>query len=527
MTLEAPTELLAAPVPRTRRLTHVARSSLLIACLFGLDKALGLVRQVVIGRQFGVSAQLDAFNASNNLPDLLFALISGGALAVAFIPVLSQTLEEDGRQATWALFSRVANWAFLLTGALAVLITAFAGPIVRSQIGIVPGFSPELQALVVQLMRLNLIATLVFSLSGLVMAGLQANQHFLLPALAPILYTCGQIFGATILAPATGYRLGPISLPGYGMGIYGLAYGVILGAVLHLAVQIPGLIRYGFRWSAGLGLNHPGLRRVALLMGPRILSLGAFHLVFIVQDNLASRIGIGSVTALAYGWMIMQVPETIIGTALGVAILPTLSEQFARGDDRSFEAGVARAVRVLLALTAPTAAILIVVLRPLVAAAFHFDPQGTELVVWASRAYLLGLVGHSLLEVASRSFYARQNARVPLSVSALSAAAFVVLGIVLFRPLGAAGIALSNSLAFTLEALVLLFLLARRFPDVSRQAGPALRIGLATTVAAAVSYGILHWAPAPPLAAAVAAVALGGILAAPFVIPELRQLAKL
>ncbi len=527
MALEAPTELLAAPVPRTRRLTHVARSSLLIACLFGLDKALGLLRQVVIGRQFGVSAQLDAFNASNNLPDLLFALISGGALAVAFIPVLSQTLEEDGRRATWALFSRVANWAFLLTGALAVIITVFAGPIVRSQIGIVPGFSPALQALVVQLMRLNLIATLVFSLSGLVMAGLQANQHFLLPALAPILYTCGQIFGATILAPAQGYQLAGISLPGYGLGINGLAYGVILGACLHLAVQVPGLIRYGFRWSARLGLDHPGLRRVARLMGPRILSLGAFHLVFIVQDNLASRIGIGSVTALAYGWMIMQVPETIIGTALGVAILPTLSEQFARGDDRAFEAAVARAIRVLLALTAPTAAILIVVLRPLVVAAFHFDPHGTELVVWASRAYLLGLVGHSLLEVASRSFYARQNARVPLAASALSTAVFVMAGIALYRPLGAAGIGLSNSVAFTLEALVLLFLLSRRFPAVLRQAGPISRIGLGSAVAAAASYAILRAAPTSPLVAAFAAIIAGGLLAAPFLLPELRQLAKL
>ena len=527
MTIEAPTETLAAPAPRARRLTHVARSSLLIACLFGLDKALGLLRQVVIGRQFGVGAQLDAFNASNNLPDLLFALISGGALAVALIPVLSQTLEEDGRRATWALFSRVANWAFLLTGTLAVVITLFAGPIVRSQIGIVPGFSTELQSLVIQLMRLNLIATLVFSLSGLVMAGLQANQHFLLPALAPILYTCGQIFGATILAPAQGYRLAGISFPGYGLGIYGLAYGVILGACLHLAVQVPGLIRYGFRWSPRLGLDHPGLRRVARLMGPRILSLGAFHLVFIVQDNLASRIGIGSVTALAYGWMIMQVPETIIGTALGVAILPTLSEQFARGDDRAFEAAVGRAVRVLLALTAPTAAILIVVLRPLVAAGFHFDPQGTELVVWASRAYLLGLVGHSLLEVAARSFYARQNARVPLAISALSTLVFVMAGIVLYRPLGAAGIGLSNSLAFTFEALALLFLLSRRFPAVLHQAGPVARIGVATAAAGAVSFAILHAAPGSPLVAALAATAAGGLFAAPFVIPELRQLAKL
>ncbi len=507
-------------------ISHVARSSLMIAVLFGVDKCLGLLRQVIIGRQFGVSSQLDAFNASNNLPDLLFALISGGALAIAFIPVLSETMSRQGRQATWALFSRVANWAFLLTGALAAVIALFAGPIVRAQIGIAPGFTPELQALVADLMRLNLIATLIFSLSGLVMAGLQANQHFLLPALAPILYTLGQIFGVVILAPAQGLRLARFVLPSAGLGIHGLAYGVILGACLHLAIQIPGLLRFGFRWSPRLGVDHPGLRRVARLMGPRILTLGAFNLVFIVQDNLASRIGIGSVTALAYGWMIMQVPETIIGTALGTAILPTLSEHFARGDDRAFESSVARAVRVILALTLPATGLLIVTVRPLIQAAFHFDPQGTDLVVGASRAYMVGLMGHSLLEVAARSFYARQNARVPLMVSALSAVLFVLLGILLYRPLRAAGIGLSNSLAFTCEALLLLALLSRRFPAIIHQAGPALRIGLGSALAGAVGLGVLHWGAGALLSAGLA-IAAGGVIALPFILPELRQVARL
>jgi putative peptidoglycan lipid II flippase len=517
-------DVLARP---NARFTHVARSSILIGVLFGLDKLLGLIRQVIIGRQFGVSRELDAFNAANNLPDLLFALITGGALAIAFIPVLSEYLDHDGRQAAWDLFSRVANWAFVITGALAVVIFVFASPIVRGQIGVAPGFSPELQSLVADLMRLNLVATLIFSLSGLVIAGLQANQHFLLPALAPSMYDVGQIFGALILAPERGYPIAGITLPAAGLGVHGLVYGVIIGASLHLAVQVPALIKYKFRWSPRIGLDHPGLRKVAQLMGPRILTIGAFQLVFIVQDNLASRLEVGSVTALAYGWLIMQVPETIIGTAVGTAILPTLAEQFARGDDRSFEASVGRATSVLLATTLPIAVVLMIGIQPLIQLAFHFEARGTELVAWAARAYLLGLVGHSLLEVGARAWYARQNARIPLMASAISTAVFTLSAIALFRVLGAAGIGLSNSLAFTVEALLLLALLSRSFPGVLprlRQLGRGFVAALAAGLLAAL---IATMAPLGDAAASIVGLTLGALLAVPFIWPELRQLAAL
>ena len=515
------------PPAHPRRLSHVARSSLLVAAFFALDKGLGFLRQIIIGRQFGVSPELDAFNAANNLPDLLFALISGGALALALIPVLSEVLERQGRPPMWELFSRVGNWAFLLTGGLALLVALFAGPIVRSQLGIAPGFSPQLQSLVVSLMRLNLIATLIFSLSGLVMAGLQAHQHFLLPALAPVFYDLGQIFGAIVLAPLSGLTIGPLTLPAAGLGVHGLVYGVVLGALLHLAVQVPGLLRYRFRWSPRLGLDHPGVRQIARLLGPRILTIGAFNLIFIVQDNLASRLGVGAVTALAFGWLIMQVPETIVGTALGTAILPTLSEQAARKDEAGFETSLGRAVRVLLAFALPTTVLLAIVIRPLLQAAFGFDPQATDLVAWATRAFLVGLTGHSLLEVAARAFYARQNARTPLLASALGAAVFVVAGIGLFKPLGAPGIGLANSLAFSLEAGLLLVLLARRYPSLGHQGRTLVRILTGTLLGGGCAWWILGLWPAAPLAGAIAALAAGGGLTLAFVVPDLRLLRRL
>jgi len=236
------------------KFSRLTKISILLAGFFFLDKVLAFIRQILIARQFGLSAELDAFNVANNVPDLIFALISGGALAIAFIPVLSEVLTKSGQRPAWVLFSRVANRAFLVTAGLAVVVALFAGSLVRAEFGIAPGFTAEQQHLVIRLMRMNLAATLIFSISGLVMAGLQANQHFLLPAMAPLFYNIGQIIGVTIFSPSEGYRLGGVTLPALGLGVEGLVYGVILGALLHLLIQLPGLLRYHFKWSPSLGL---------------------------------------------------------------------------------------------------------------------------------------------------------------------------------------------------------------------------------------------------------------------------------
>ncbi|MGD8604308.1 MAG: murein biosynthesis integral membrane protein MurJ, partial [Anaerolineales bacterium] len=454
-------------------------------------------------------------------------LISGGALAIAFIPVLTERMQAEGRKALWDLFSRVANLAFLITGGLALVLVVAAPSLVRAELGVAPGFTPELQTLVADLMRLNLIATLIFSISGLVSAGLQANQHFLLPAMAPVLYDVGQIFGALVLAPEEPISIAGITLPNAGLGVHGLVYGVILGAFLHLAVQIPGLLRYKFHWTPSLGLDNPAVRKVGRLMAPRILTIGAFNLIFVVQDNLASRLDVGSVTALAYGWLIMQVPETIIGTAVGIAILPTLSEHFSRQDESAFQASIQRAGRTLVALTLPAAVLLWITIRPLIEIAFNFDTYGTDLVVWATRAYLIGLVGHSLLEIAARAWYARQNARFPLMATAVSAVTFVAMGIILFRPLGAAGIGLSNSLAFTLEAGILIVLLMRHYPGLAKQKGFLLRVVSGCLLGGMVSWALLQFLPFGAIFTTLAALTGGGLVILPFIWTEIKNLVRL
>jgi len=504
---------------------HIARSTLIVAFFYALEKVLGFARHFLVARQFGLSPELDAYNAANNLPDLLFMLISGGALAMAFIPVLTETRQHKGREAAWQVFSYVFNLLFLITASLSVLFALFAEQLVRSQLGIVPGFSVTQQKVVVDLMRLNLIGTLLLSMGGLAIAGLQSNQHFWLPAIGLSLYDLGGLFGVVFLAPQRGYQLFGSSLPTLGWGVYGLVIGTVLGALLYLLIQIPGLIRYHFRWSLGLGLGNPAVLKSLSLMAPRVLTMLFIQLTFIAQDNLASRLSAGSITALAYGWLFFQVPETLIGTALGTVLLPTLAEQTASQNRQAFQQTLEKSLKVILALAVPLIALLIAVIRPAVAL-FDFGPDGEEVVVWTARVYLLGLLGHSLLEVAVRAFYAQQDARTPLLSAALTSLAFIVLSLILYRPLGAAGIALANVIAFSAQALLLWLLLYRQ-----RRFGWIIKQTLARALAAA---GLCAAVPAvlfsvgnATLPFAILAGAVGIVFLVALALPEIKILLQL
>jgi putative peptidoglycan lipid II flippase len=435
---------------------RVINASLLIAFFFGIDKITALLRQRIVGHYFGLNAVLDAYNVANNLPDLLFGLISGSALGIAFIPVLTEALNKEGRAGAWKLFSQVVNLAFVVTASFSLVIALF--PLFFVQRVITPGFPLEQQLLVANLMRLNLIATLIFSISGLVMGGLQANQHFLLPALAPTFYNAGQILGVVVL--------------GRFLGIYGLACGVILGAALHLGIQIPGLLRYEFKWTPRIDFNDPGVRQMLRLMAPRVLTLFFIYLTLsIARDNIASRLIQGGhappgiISALDYGWYLLQLPETLIGTAIATALLPTLSELVTRGEHTELKRLLRRSLGLLVVITIP-AAILGFVLLPLaVKLVFEgraFTAENSALVILAARMFMLGLLGHSLKEITARTFYAHQDAYTPLFLSILTLGLFISFSLAFAPLLGFASLALANSLAFTVEALLMLFILYRR-----------------------------------------------------------------
>ncbi|MEN8240981.1 MAG: murein biosynthesis integral membrane protein MurJ [Chloroflexota bacterium] len=517
---------------KARAFSHLGRSAIILAVFFGIDKIFSFARSMIITRQFGLSSfELDAFNAANNIPDLLSALISGGALGVALIPVLSEYMESRGRKAVWDLFSRILNFAFLVTGLIALVVVLIA-PWLAEKL-IVGGFSTEYQQLTVDLMRLDMIAIMIFSISGLVMAGLQANQHFLLPALAPTMYNIGQIFGALILAPAEPTQLGPITLPGYGLGIHGLVYGVIIGAAMHLLIQTPALKRYEFKWAPRVNLRDPGVRQVLTLLGPRVLTMFFIQTFYIYRDFLASFMDQGSITALNLGWFIMQVPETMLGTTIAITILPTISEIFSSGDIDQFKATVNGAIRAVLALTVPVGLLLIAGMFPMVQATYAPDPIEAARVVLATRIYLLGLTGHALLEISSRSFYSQQDAKTPLIAAAINAALYFMIASLFTKWFDFAGIALANVLAFSLEALLLLYLLNRRFPGITKSFNTLIKALLPSALAALGVYFILQLPEVKSLSiltqAAVSSglMLLGLLISAPFVWKDIKQLLQL
>ena len=528
-------------------MTKLTRATFTVAFFFAVNKILAIARQLIIAHQFGLSSDLDVFNVANNIPDMLYALISGGALAMAVIPVLSEVLTKQGRDAAWGIFSRIANIAFIITIGLSALVAIFAELLVKSRIGIAPGFSQEQQALVVNLMRLDLIGTMIFSMAGLMIAGLQANKHFLLPAIAPIFYNLGQIFGAVVLAPEYNYSVAGISIPALGMGIYGIVYGVLIGSALFFLVQVPGFIAFNFKWTPRLDFHNPDVKKILTMLGPRVASMFCYQLTFIARDNIASYLGKGAPTALTYGWMIQQVPETLIGTAIGIVLLPTISELFTRRQMGKFKATIERVTRVLIALTLPASFLLAAALPPFLTLAFGFGTAETEQLLWVTRGFLVGLLGHSLLELGTRVFFAQQNAIIPFIGAALNLVLYVLLGSWLATPLGAPGVSLADSLAFTAQAIFLLVLFQLHFAKKQGEknlqkntifqaftGNPAakatiLRSLMASLIGTAAIKAVLHimGGTLPSLALGLISSSIGLALALPFIWKEVRILLQL
>lgn len=457
-----------------KRNRQIARSTAIVMVAFGAAKAISLAQTVIIANVFGVGREWDAFVTANSIPELIFTLIAGGALAHAFIPIFSSFLARGDTAGAWRTTSHVINTVFTVT-LLVSIVVFLAAPWLVANVA-APGFDEAGRAQTVELMRILLLSTLIFSVSGIAMGILQSHNHFLLPALAPIMFDLGILFGA-------GFLIKPF-------GVNGIAYGAVLGAALHFGIQIPGLIRYQMRWWPELGLKDPVLWRVIKLMLPRVAGLGVFSLNFVVMNNIASRLGEGSVSALSWGWRLMQIPETLIGTAMGTVIFPTLAALSEVGDESGKRQAMSGALRFILIATIPSAIGLIFVGQPLISLLERgaFDASASALVYSTLRFFALGLVVHSALEVVARSFYADKDTLTPLGAALGGAVINLILSFVLsgvasaeavshfnrvalqFPELGiipnvgnVGGLALANSLGVTFEVLALLWILRRRW----------------------------------------------------------------
>lgn len=436
-------------------------SALIVGFGFLVSKVTGILDDLILAKIIGPGPQLDAYYAAFGLPDLLFTLIAGGALAAAFIPMFSGFLARDDRSGAWRLASAVINTAFLAAAIASLTLAIFAPWIVAQTVG--SGFAPEQQQLTANLMRVILISTVLFSISGIVMSALQANQHFFLTALAPIMYNLGILGGVIVLGPS--------------LGVWGPAIGVVAGALLHLLVQVPGLIKYKAQWSPRLGWRDPDLRRVMRLLLPRVAGLGVVQVAALITTSFASQLSAGSVTALNYGWRVMQLPETLIATAIATAAFPTLSAFAARGDLDRLRGTLVTTLRAILALTTLATIGLLIFGRLAVQILFErgeFTPESTTLVTWVVHGYALGLIGHSMLEVSARTFYAQQDTRTPLIVAVGAMIIAITFSAALREVWGVGGLALANSIGVTVEVLALLVLLRRRLSPVAVPEPPLL-----------------------------------------------------
>lgn len=481
---------------------QIARAAGTVMFAFVLSTLVGLLRQILITRAFGTDAALDAFYAAARLPELLFSLVAGGALASAFIPTFTGLLETQKKSEAWQLASAVSNLVALVLVAVCVLSWFFAPQIVGRMLA--PEFPAAQQALTVELLRIQLLTPIIFGLSGLFMGVLNAHQSFLLPALAPSMYWLGLIVGVLFLAPT--------------MGIHGLAWGAVLGAVIHLGVQLPGLLRLKPRYAPILGLDLPDVREVGRLMAPRLLGAAAVQLNFVVNTIIASGLPAGSLSSITVAFQVMTMPQIVIAQAIAIAALPTFSAQFAGGRLSELRSALASTLRGVLLLSLPASLGLILLREPVVALLFQrgeFGPDDTQLVAWALLWYAAGLVGHSVVEIASRAFYALHDTRTPVVVGVAAMGLNIALSLTLpaaFQRLGwlpHGGLALANSFATFLEMLALLYLMRRRLDGLE---GRDLLTGLGQSGLAAAAMGLALWAWLARIDGPIWLLALGGIL---------------
>ncbi len=482
------------PTPNTAN-RQIARAAGTVMFAFLLSTLTGLLRWMLVADAFGTSPEMEAFSAANRVSETLYYLIAGGALGSAFIPTFTGLLAKEQRRRAWEMASAVANLVLLILIFTSLLAAIFAPQIVRYILA--PGFvnDPYKFQLTVNLVRLMLPSAVIFGISGLVMGILNSHQIFLFPALAPSMYALGMIFGVLFLAP--------------GMGIYGLAWGVLLGAGLHLLVQLPVLIRQGGSYSPTLGLRLVEVREVARLMGPRLLGVAVVQLNFWINVRLASGMPEGSVNGVTYAFTLMLMPQTVIAQAIATAAMPTFAAQYARGQLTEMRSSLSATLRGVLLLAVPASVGLVLLRYPLVATLYQrgeFDARSTELVAWALLWYGVGLVGHSLVEILARAFYALHDTRTPVLIGAaamglnvvfsfLFSAWFVQLG---WMPHG--GLALANTVATALEMLGLLVWMRRRLGGLAGIpiVRGLLQAGIASAAMAAVLLIGPGWFSAPP-----------------------------
>ena len=458
-----------------------------IHCRWILSRVLGLVRDSVITNKFGQGYSTDIYNAAFTIPDVIFYLIAGGALSSAFIPVFTEYIERGEKREAWRLFSIVSVATTVAVGVFIVAGELFAYPLVKA-FNPGPTWTPIKVSEAVALTRILLPAQICFFLGGLMMGALQVLRNNMGQVLGPAIYNLGIILGGLFLT--------------HRFGIAGLCWGAVGGAVLgNLVLQWVLVRRAGGSFTTSIFRNsrHPGAVKVWNLMWPILLGLALPQVCPIVNKLFASFLDVGAMSALMNSNRLMQVPLGVFGQACGLAILPLIAQQAARGERAALRSTVSAGIRFVLFLTVPASVYIIVLALPIVQFLFQsgkFTASDSHLTATLLVAYTIGLFAWSAQAIVARGFYALKNSRTPVIIGTLVTVLFVIANAIVLHvvgpgprhsAMGAYGLALVTSCAAILNTGVLFALLRRRLGGID---GLRLFVGTLKIVVASAAFGV-------------------------------------
>lgn len=406
-----------------------------------ISRLVGVLRDRVLAHNFGAGPVMDAYYAAFKIPDLIYNLLIVGALTAGFIPTFTRLFQNDDKSPAWKLANNLINIL-----ALTLIILSGLGVIFSPRLTqyVAPGFSGDNLTRVTSYMRVMFLSPVILGISMITGGILQSLRRFTIYSLAPIFYNCGIIIGAIALVPF--------------WGDIGLAWGVILGAVLHCGLQLYGAARAGWHWQWQFDLKNYETKLVWKLMIPRTLGLAATQIGQVVFTMMATLLPIGSVAVFNYANNLQGLPVGIIGIPFALAVFPLLSEAAAQNDDAKFISYVSGTARKIIFLISPIT-ILFLLLRAqivrVVLGSGKFDWNATVNTADTLAFFALGMLAQSLIPLLARAFYARSDTKTPFISGVIAELSGIIVALVLYKRLGASGLALAVTTTASLNFIFL------------------------------------------------------------------------
>jgi putative peptidoglycan lipid II flippase len=452
----------------------VARAAFLITGAFMFSSILGLVRTFLFTYVFGATNFSDSYLQAFLIPNLIFTVVSGGALSSAFIPVFTTyAVGRKDEKTAWHIASSALNLSVIIMitlSALAMLLAPVIVPLYS------PGFPPAQLALITTLTRIMLLQAIVLGSGVIVSAVLNAKQDFSYTALGTVLYNVGLILG---LIPGFFLSFHSRSTTPADLAVYSATWGVVLGAILQVGVQIPGLFKVRMHYTFSFDWRHPGVIQIGRQMIPRIInaamlsfstSVDRFLLAFLTAVATATVVN-GLITEYFQAFSILLLPVSIFGSSVSTAAFPTLASYVARTRFDRVRSIIMETLRGILFLSIPSCIGLIVLALPVIQVLLEhgrYTLQEAQFTAIPLIFFAVGLPGLAAVEILTRAFYALQDSRTPVVISVAQFILKIALSVILINlavfgvQWGMGALALSTSVASTLEALVLFVLLYQR-----------------------------------------------------------------